>query len=87
MEQKVWLMTSRPLFPNLYTFLVAHPGVGKTRTINEGKHYMEFSVQVDLSRSDLPVARVRYELARLGATHIETIPLNSCIPSLNVINL
>jgi len=48
---------------------------------------MEFSVQVDLSRSDLPVARVRYELARLGATHIETIPLNSCIPSLNVINL
>ena len=23
--------------PNLYTFLVAHPGVGKTRTINEGK--------------------------------------------------
>ena len=40
MEQKVWLMTSRPLFPNLYTFLVAHPGVGKTRTINEGKHYI-----------------------------------------------
>ena len=40
MEQKVWLMTSRPLYPNLYTFLVAHPGVGKTRTINEGKHYI-----------------------------------------------
>lgn len=40
LEQKVWLMTSRPLYPNLYTFLVAHPGVGKTRTINEGKHYV-----------------------------------------------
>ena len=60
---------------------------GDEPTINEGAHYMEFSVQVDLSRSDLPVARVRYELARLGATHIETIPLNSCIPSLNVIDL
>ena len=27
LEQKVWLQTSRPLYPNLYTFLVAHPGI------------------------------------------------------------
>ncbi len=37
-EQKVWIQTSRPLHPNLYTFLVAHPGVGKTRVISEGRH-------------------------------------------------
>lgn len=33
LEQKVWLQTSAPLYPNLYTFLVGHPGVGKTRTV------------------------------------------------------
>lgn len=33
LEQKVWLQTSAPLYPNLYVFLVGHPGVGKTRTI------------------------------------------------------
>lgn len=37
-EQRVWVKTSRALFPNLYIFLVAHPGVGKTRTIMEAKH-------------------------------------------------
>lgn len=33
LEQKVWLQTSAPLYPNLYVFLVGHPGVGKTRTV------------------------------------------------------
>ena len=33
LEQKVFLQTSAPLYPNLYIFLVGHPGVGKTRTI------------------------------------------------------
>ena len=37
LEEKVWIQTSRPVFPNQYIFLVAHPGVGKTRIINEGK--------------------------------------------------
>lgn len=39
-EQRVWVTTgrpSRPLYPNQYIFLVAHPGVGKTRIINEGR--------------------------------------------------
>lgn len=33
LEQKVWLTTTAPLYPNIYCFLVGHPGVGKTRTI------------------------------------------------------
>ncbi|MDR3572255.1 MAG: hypothetical protein P4L50_00200 [Anaerolineaceae bacterium] len=38
LEQKVWIISGRrPLHPNLYIFLIAHPGVGKTRTINEGR--------------------------------------------------
>ncbi len=39
LEQKVWLKTSSVLFPNVYCFLVAHPGVGKTRTVRAVKRY------------------------------------------------
>ena len=39
LEQKVWLQTSSSLYPNLYVFLVAHPGVGKTRTVRAVKRY------------------------------------------------
>lgn len=39
LEQKVWLTTSSRLYPNLYIFLVGHPGVGKTRTIRASKAY------------------------------------------------
>lgn len=40
LEQKVWLMTSSALFPNLYTLICGHPGVGKTRTIRVGRSYV-----------------------------------------------
>lgn len=39
MEQKVWLTTSAPLYPNLYTFLIGHPGTGKSRTIRAATLY------------------------------------------------
>lgn len=40
LEQRVWLATAKgPLHPNMYTFLVAHPGVGKTQTIRKAKQY------------------------------------------------
>src|SRR5215469_12202034 len=34
LEQRVWLNTSAPLYPNLYLFLVGHAGIGKSRTIS-----------------------------------------------------
>lgn len=37
LEQKVWVTTSRPLYPNLFAFLVGHPGVGKSRTMSEAR--------------------------------------------------
>lgn len=40
LEQKVWVKTARPLYPNMYVFLVGHPGVGKTRTMREGTSYL-----------------------------------------------
>lgn len=55
-------------------------------TLTEGANFIEFSVQLDAANADLPLARVRYELAKLGATAIETIPLESSIPGLGVID-
>lgn len=40
LEQRVWLTTSGRLYPNLYTILVGHPGVGKTRTIMSGRRFL-----------------------------------------------
>lgn len=39
LEQKVWVKTSSPLYPNIYAVIVGHPGVGKTRTIRESRNY------------------------------------------------
>jgi ATP phosphoribosyltransferase len=55
-------------------------------TMNKGESYTEFSVQMDTANKELPLAKVRYELARLGATHLETVPLDSCIPGLDAIS-
>ncbi len=55
-------------------------------TMNEGTNYVEFSIQLDVSAKHLTLAKVRYELAKLGATGIETIPLESSIPGLDVID-
>lgn len=59
---------------------------GDEPTMNEGVNFVEFSVQMSTSDPNLPLAQVRYELARLGATHIETVPLDSCIPGIDAID-
>ncbi len=41
-EQKVFLQTASILHPNIYCFLVGHPGVGKTKTVRAvRKYYLE----------------------------------------------
>ncbi len=59
---------------------------GDEPTINEGVNFIEFSIQLDAASKKLPLAQVRYELAKRGATAIETIPLESSIPGLDVID-
>jgi hypothetical protein len=54
--------------------------------MNQGNGYTEFSVQVSTSNKTMGLAKVRFELAKLGATHIETVPLDSCITSLDALN-
>jgi ATP phosphoribosyltransferase len=50
-----------------------------------GQGYIEYSIEVDTANPKLPLARVRYQLAKLGARGIDTVPLTSSIPDVNVI--
>lgn len=36
----MWLTTTSRIHPNVYVFLIGHPGTGKTRTINKAKEYL-----------------------------------------------
>lgn len=40
LEMRCYLKTSSELYPNLYVFIVGHPGVGKNRIIRVAKRYM-----------------------------------------------
>lgn len=41
LERRVYVTTSAPLYPNLYTFLVGDPGLGKTRPISAVRGFLE----------------------------------------------
>ena len=49
LRQNVWVKTAHRLYPNMYIFLVAHPGVGKTRIISEGRHLALKSESIHLA--------------------------------------
>lgn len=68
-------------------YLREHKLFGDEPTMKEGVHFTEFTIKLDAMNKTLPLAKVRYDLAKLGATHIETIPLESSIPGLDVIDL
>ncbi len=59
---------------------------GDEPTLNRGENYTELSVQVSTKNKNTGLAQVRYELAKMGASHIETIPLDSCITGLDAID-
>ena len=54
-------------------------------TISVGKEFTVYNVQIDAGNINEPLAKVRYELAKRGATSINTLPVQSSIPSLKVI--
>lgn len=70
----------------VYNYLDENGIFGDEPTMNEGPNYTEFSVQMGTYNAMLPLAKVRYELAKLGATAIETVPLDSCIPGVDAID-
>ncbi len=56
-------------------------------TKNVGKSFTEFSIQVDIENKLQSLALVRYQLAKKGAMNIDTIPIDSSIQNMDVLNL
>jgi len=54
-------------------------------TVTAGKNFTVYNIQIDTGNIDEPLAKVRYELAKLGATSINTLPVQSSIPSIGVV--
>ena len=72
--------------PRLMEYLKSNRLFGDEPTIKEGVNFTEFTIKLDTTNKVLPLAKARFELAKLGATHIETIPLDSSIPGLDAID-
>lgn len=86
-ENKVLIFFNAPnsRVDEILIYLKSNHLYGDEPTMNAGKNFTEFSVQVDTGNAHLPLAKVRYELAHLGATYIETVPLDSCIPGIDAV--
>jgi len=54
-------------------------------TVNYGKLFSEFSIQVDCNDTTLPLAQIRYELSKYSAVNINTLPIESSIPSIDIL--
>ena len=86
-ENKVMILFNAPHSDEarIEKYLVENNLFADEPTKNKGKEYTEFYVQIDTENPETPLAKVRYQLTRLGAKHINTIPLTSSIPSIDVI--
>jgi ATP phosphoribosyltransferase len=74
-----------PLCDEVERYLASNNLFGDEPTANRGKEYTEYSIQLDTANPDKAIAMVRYQLARLGARSIDTIPITSAISSIKVI--
>jgi ATP phosphoribosyltransferase len=86
-ENKVMLLFNVPnrLSEPVEHYLSTHNLFGDEPTVNKGKEYTEYNIQVDADNAEKPIALVRYSLAKLGARSINTIPITSSIPGMKVI--
>ena len=71
LEQKVWLSTSDKLYPNLYTILVGHPGVGKTRTIMSGRKFLAELPEFHIAPTSMKMASLVDSLLSAKRTIIQ----------------
>jgi len=86
-EQKVMILFNVPneSIPEIETFLKENNLFADEPTVNAGKTHTQFSIQVDTNRPVLPLAQIRFELAMRNAVNIDTIPIDSSIPNINVL--
>ncbi len=88
-ENKIMLLFNVPnnLTETIEDYLGKNNLFGDEPTRNPGPHYTEYSIQLDTTDRQNPLAEVRYRLAALGARSIDTIPLTSSIPGIDSIGL
>jgi ATP phosphoribosyltransferase len=86
-ESKVMLLFNVPnaLSEQVYAYLRENKLFGEEPTMSRGKEYTEYNIQVDAANVEKPVALVRYNLAKLGAQSINTVPITSSIPGLRAV--
>ena len=83
LEQRVWVQTSSPLYPNLYVMIVGHPGTGKTRTMRVIKRLAltlsEFSVApISLTFASLVDYLAQAQRSFQVPGQVDPIQFNSC---------
>jgi ATP phosphoribosyltransferase len=86
-EHKVMILFNVPngSIPEIETFLKENNLYADEPTINPGNTHTQFSIQVDTKKHELPLAQIRFELALRNAVNIDTLPIDSSIPSINVL--
>ncbi len=86
-ENKVMILFNVPneKVPVIEKYLSENNLFADEPTKNAGKFFTEFSIQVDIRNREIPLAKVRYELAKREAVNIDTIPIQSSIQSLDVL--
>jgi ATP phosphoribosyltransferase len=86
-ENKVMILFNVPndTVPAMEKYLSENNLFADEPTKNIGKYFTEFSIQVDIRNREIPLAKVRYELAKRKAVNIDTIPIQSSIQSLDVL--
>jgi ATP phosphoribosyltransferase len=88
-ENKVMILfnVKNEQVPQIESYLRKNNLFADEPTVNTGKVFSEFSIQVDRNDRELPLAKIRYELAQLKAVNINTIPIDSSIPNLDILGL
>ncbi len=86
-EHKVMILFNVPnnSIPEIEKFLKENNLFADEPTINPGKTHTQFSIQVDTKQHKLPLAQIRFELALRNAVNIDTLPIDSSIPNINVL--
>lgn len=66
----MWLTTTDQIFPNLYTILVAPPGIGKTRTIMSARKFLAELPDFNIAPTSMTMASLVEFLSRSTKKHV-----------------
>lgn len=88
-ENRVMLLFNVPVEKKavIEQYLTEYNLYAEEPTINPGKSFAQYSIQVETGNPEVPIAKIRYELIKHGARSIDTVPLLSSIPDLGAIEI